>query len=431
MASATPTTAAAGADDPSTAFVVLVDGACAYALTRLMVAVKHSDALATVHPDGRIVFSGGRHQIFNDTHWWCSVRARHQGPPIRAPLSFVVNIGELGRWFGTCSPLMANPDLVLRYPASPGRTEVGFESWQRGARHAATLVGISRAAMDHDDAAFFADAALPSAAHAIAAPLSMRAQLLYASCRADWIFVYPEAVVVDATAAAIVNGNASDGAALWPSRWVMAAQRESDHFLLFHDHGARAVDAPALDGVNGNIGHTGQPVGCGSRKRRRRRRHRMTGCDTYVRALLTLPAELRYAIVELLVRAWMPTVAATSCLADLTSWMSVHAPVGRIWAEFRRACRKVYAERAAAYTVRRRIGPALQLHKSDLSSLHACSSVFRLNATDDSPDLWPEPRLSLWRPGVQPVFSVAGESHAKAGRDSHFCFCVAYTAKST
>ncbi|QBZ81027.1 hypothetical protein pclt_cds_431 [Pandoravirus celtis] len=258
----------------------------------------------------------------------------------------------------------------------------------------------------------------------------MRAQLLYASCRADWIFVYPEAVVVDATAAAVVNGNASDGAALWPSRWVMAAQRESDNFLLFHDHGARAVDAPTLDGVNGDVRHTGQPVGCGSRKRRRRRRRRATGCDTYVRALLTLPAELRYAIVELLVRAWMPTVAATSCLADLTSWMSVHAPVGQIWGEFRRACRKVYTERAAAYTVRQRIGPALQLHKSDLSSLHACSKVFRTIATTKSPDLWPEPRLSLWRPGARPVFSVAGESHAKAGRDSHFCFYVAYTAKS-
>ncbi|AGO84168.1 hypothetical protein psal_cds_431 [Pandoravirus salinus] len=427
MASATSTAIAAGAETSSVAFVVLVEGACARALTGLMVAIKHADALVTVHPDGRIVLSGGRRQIFNDMRWWCSVRARHQGPPIHAPLSFVVNINELGRWFG--SPLATSPDLVLRYPASPGRTEVGFESWQRGVRHAATLVGISRAAIDHDNAAFFADAALPSADHVVAAPPSMRSQLAYTSYRADWIFVYPEAIIVNPATAA--NASATDDAALWPSRWVMAAQRESDDFMLFRDHGARALDAPTLDSVNSDVRHTGQPVGCGPRKRRRRRRHRATGCDTYARALLTLPAELRYAIVELLVRAWMPTVAATSCLADLTSWMSTQAPVGQIWGDFRRACRKVYAERAAAYTVRWRIGPALQLHRSDLSSLHACSNVFRLNAMAKSPDLWPEPRLSLWRPGARPVFSVAGESHAKAGRDSRFCFHVAYTAKST
>ncbi|AGO82544.1 hypothetical protein pdul_cds_470 [Pandoravirus dulcis] len=427
MTSAHSTATVADADEPVVAFVVLVDGGCAYALTRLMLAVKHSEALATVHPEGRIVFSGGRRQVFNDVHWWCSVRARHQGPPIRAPLSFVVNIGQLGRWFDTCSPISTRPDLVLRYPASPGRAEVGFESRKRGARHAATLVGISRVAIDRDATVFFADAApssgtinaaLPSAA--IAAPPSMRSQLLYASCRADWIFVYPEAiVVVDVTAA---KGNANDDAVLWPSRWVMADHRESNDFMLFRQYGARTSDALALADVNG------QAAGCGPRARRRRRR-RAAGSDAYVRALLTLPAELRYGIVELLVRAWMPTVAATSCLADLTSWMSVHAPTGRLWGEFRRACRKVYAERAAAYTARRRIGPTLRLHKDDISSLHACSDVFRLSAITDSSDLWPEPRLSLWRPGACPVISVAGESHPNAGRDSYFYFYVAYTGK--
>lgn len=419
MTSAPLTATVAHADEPAVTFVVLVDGGCAYALTRLMVAVKQSEALATVHPEGRIVFSGGRQTLGNDVRWWCSVRAHHQGSPIRVPFSFVVDISELGRWFDTCSPISTRPDLVLRYPASPGRAEVGFESWQRGARHAATLVGISRVAADCDAAIFFADTALPSVAHAVAAPPSMRSQLSYASCRADWIFVYPEAIVVDAA-----KGNtAKDDAVLWPSRWVMAAQRETNDFMLFRQYGARTSDAPALGDADG------QATGWGSRARRRRRR-RVADTDTYVRALLTLPAELRYAIVELLVRAWMPTVAATSCLADLTSWMAVHAPMGRLWEEFRRACRRVYAERAAAYTARQRIGPALRLYKDDISSLRACSDVFRSNAITESADLWPEPRLSLWRPGACPVISVAGESHPRPDRDSYFYFYVAYAGKS-
>lgn len=425
MTSAPSTTTAPGADDPPAAFVVLIDGACAHALARLMVAVKHPEALVIVHPDGRIVFSGGRRRISNDTHWWCSVHARHQGPPIYAPLSFVIGTGELGRWFKTYSPILTKPDLVLRYPASPGRTDVGFESWHRGARHAATLVGISRAAVDTDDALFFARAAQPSAAHAIPAPPSMRLQLSYASSRADWTFVYPEAIVVAHAAEGNANGDdVAAAAALWPSRWVMAAQRESDDFMLFRDHGARTSDVPA----HANDERDRPSVARGSRTRRRCRR-RAADSAAYVRALLTLPAELRYAIVELLVRAWMPTVSATSCLADLTSWMSVQAPVGRLWGEFRRACRKVYAERAAAYTARRRIGPALRLHRDDLSSLDACSEVFGSNTRAESPDLWAEPRLNIWRPGAHPTISVAGESHLKAGRDPHFCFRVAYTAK--
>lgn len=410
--------------DASAAFVVLIDGMCACALARLMESVEDSDALVTIHPDGRVVFSGGRRQISNDMRWWCSVRAHHQGPPIRAPLSFVVGIGQLGRWCGSYWPILTKPDLVLRYPASPGRTDIGFESRQRGAHDAATLVGISRVAADSDAAAFFAGAAPSLMAHGVAAPPSMRSQLSYAASCADWIFVYPEAVVV---AGKEGDDNDTGDAMLWPSRWILAGPRESNDFMLFRDRGARTPDALALVDVPRHREHQ---VGCASGRRRRRRRRPMDGKDAYVRALLTLPAELRYAIVTLLVRAWMPTVGATSCLADLASWMSAQAPIARHWEEFRRACRKVYAERASAYTVRRRIGPALQLHREDIRSLDACLGVFRSNTSSESPDLWKEPRLTLWRPGARPIASVAGASHPEADRDPSLAFYVVYAAKS-